>query len=159
MLHPKSLFYIKRLCVVKKNKFILDVNYEFDFVLIGIISAARDFKLAWLLNQILEINLSKINDLDYHLSKNDTFLISNFIYETDFSIFRLIKNRAVEFFNIKKPYLLPELKSYDYFVLLNGEFAAYYPEYILKIRDIPDIQLVKQVDYEALPSKENLLIY
>lgn len=144
---------------MKKNKFILDVSYDFDFVLIGIISAARDFKLAWYLNQFLEINLAKTNDLDYHSTKEDTFLISNYSYETDFSIFRLIKNRAVEFFNIKKPYLLPELKSYDYFVILNGEFAAYYHEYLSKIRDIPEIQLVKQVDYEALPSKENLLIY
>jgi hypothetical protein len=43
-------------------------------------------------------------------------------------------------------------------VVLNGEFAAYYKEFILKLQQIPEIDYIKQIDYEALPSKENLLI-
>lgn len=143
---------------MKKSKLILDIAYDFDFVLIGIISSARDFTLAWYLNKFLDIELKKQDDINYQFLKNDNFFISNYIFESDYSIIRLLKNRATEFLNIKKPYLLPELKTYDYFVILNGEFAAYYKDFILKLQQIPEINYTKQIDYEALPSKENLLI-
>ncbi len=143
---------------MKKNKLVLDIAYDFDFVLLGVISAARDFTLAWSLNKYLDIHLAKQDDINYKFIKNDNFYISNYIFETEYSMVRLLKNRAIEFFNIKKPYLLPELKRYDYFVVLNGEFAAYYKECILKMQLVPEIQYINQIDYEALPSKENLLI-
>ena len=104
------------------------------------------------------LELEKVSDIQYDFLKDCKFLISNFIFETDYSCFRLLKNRPVEFLNIKKPYLLPELKQYDYFVILNGEYAAYYNENVNKLKDIPVIQLVNIIDIDLLPSKENLLI-
>jgi hypothetical protein len=142
---------------LKTQKLILE--YDYDFVLIGIVAAVREFKLAWHLNKMLQLDLRKVSDLQYDFLKDCNFFISNFIFETEYSSFRLLKNRSVEFINVKKPYLLPELKQYDYFVIMSGEYAAYYGEMVNKLRDIPVIELANTLDTELLPSKENLLIY
>ena len=141
---------------MKSHKLILE--YGYDFVLIGIVAAVREFKLAWHLNKILNLDLKKVSDIQYDFIKDCKFYISNFIFETEYSSFRLLKNRSVEFLNVKKPYLLPELKQYDYFILLSGEFAAYYHDNMHKLKTISVIELAKTIDTDLLPSKENLLI-
>ena len=46
---------------MKKSR--LDIEYDFDFELLGIHSSARGYKLAWEINQALGIQLVKQPDL------------------------------------------------------------------------------------------------
>ena len=45
------------------SKQILSVEYEFDFILIGISSASKDYRLGWELNRSLKLKLSRTDDL------------------------------------------------------------------------------------------------
>lgn len=141
---------------MKASKLVLE--YDYDFILIGLVSAAREFKLAWQINEYLKIGLKKEVDLEYDFLKGYKIFISNFIFETEYSSFRLLKNRSVEFLNVQKPFLLPELKNYDYFAMLDGDFAYHAAENLSLLKEVPAIQLIKPINVETLPSKENLLI-
>lgn len=134
------------------------VEYDYDFVLIGIVAAFKEYKLAWLLNKYLKIELKKSDDLEYNFLKGCKLIISNFIFETEYISFRLLKNKSVDFYGAIKPYLIPELKQYDYLILLNRDYADVNTDYFTEIKKIPYLELVIILDANILPSKDNLLI-
>jgi hypothetical protein len=140
----------------KSHKIVFE--YEFDFILLGLVSPEKEYKLAWYINKELGIELEKDKDLCYDFVKDYKFLISNFIFKTEYSSFRLLKNRSVEYTPMKKPFLLPELYQYDYFIMLDGEFAEHYQNNQQKLKKVPIIHLVKEIEVETLQSKDNLLI-
>jgi hypothetical protein len=141
---------------MKSNKLIVD--YEYDFTVLAIASSSKEFKLAWAFNKILQIKLTKKADIEFLFLKGSRFLISNFLFESEYSSFRLLKNKAVEFENVTKPFLLPEYKHFDYFFHLAGEFNQERLAQIeLKIRDLSIIQHVALLDISTINSKENLL--
>jgi len=136
----------------------LVIEYEFDFGLIAIASAVKEFKLAWHLNQSLGLQLVKQQDEDLIFTKNRRILISNFLFETEYVSFRLLKNKAVESEGIPKPYLVAELKQYDFLLKIEGEnFELEIEKAFLNLKKIPVIQLVEKVSPNILQSKENLL--
>ncbi|MBX9853608.1 MAG: IPExxxVDY family protein, partial [Cytophagaceae bacterium] len=93
---------------MKTSKLIVD--YDYDFEILAIISSVKDYKLAWGLNKSLNINLSKSNDICLDFIKEGKLLISNFIFETEYTTFRLLKNKANDApKGMSKPFLLPEL--------------------------------------------------
>ncbi|HBH24809.1 MAG TPA: IPExxxVDY family protein [Cytophagales bacterium] len=142
---------------MSKNK--LTYEIDFDFKLFGLISYAKDYKLAWLINEHLGINLVKDDDLKIHFVKNHHILVSNFKFETEHSIFRLLKNKAVEFSNPKKTFLLPELPDFDYFMIVQGFDASFQKGEIKKqLSAIKEIQLLNVFKPENLTSKENLIL-
>jgi hypothetical protein len=106
----------------------------------------------------LGINLCKNKELEFDFLKDCKISISNFIFETEYSSFRLLKNKSVAFINTTKPYLLNEYKNYDYFALLNGEFSACSQENILRLKEIPIIEMVRVIEIDKIKEKENLLI-
>lgn len=136
----------------------LQLDFEFDFSLLALISPAKDYKIAWHLNKTLNLHLCRAKDLCLQFPKQGKIYISNFIFEKEYGSFRLLKNRALGFENISKPYLLPELKDYDYFIMVRDEAEIWNPgELSENIKRIPLVQFVKQVNPENLKSKENLI--
>ncbi|GAB3535330.1 hypothetical protein GCM10027443_24190 [Pontibacter brevis] len=136
----------------------LDIAYEYDFDLYGLVSTVKEYKLAWALNKLLGFRLVKQKDLCYDLVDQERIIISNYEYLTDYSIIRLLKNRAVGAAPAKKPYLLPEIKEYDYVLQINGPLQQLYPqEFIQKLLRIPLVQYVKQFDPLTLKLKDNLI--
>ena len=56
-------------------------------------------------------------------------------------------------------YLVPEAKQVDYMLMVKGELSAEQEELIFsKVRDIHIVQMMVKLDYEALKSKDNLLV-
>jgi hypothetical protein len=55
--------------VAKMKKKRLEMEYSFDFELIGIISSAKGYKLAWEVNHILGSRLTRQPDLTVMLNK------------------------------------------------------------------------------------------
>src|SRR5436190_16147971 len=99
----------------------LVVEYEYDFDVLAIISSVKDYKMAWAINKLLDINLCKTEDISLDFVRDDRLLLSNFIFETEYTTFRLLKNKSYEVGRSSKNYLLPELKDYDYLIKISGE--------------------------------------
>ena len=135
----------------------LIVAYDFDFYLIGIVSPVREYKLAWRLNKTLGIRLVKKPDLVINFIHNN-LIISNFKSGTEHRMYRLLKNQS-EGEPFGKPYyLLPELKNFDFLLMISDESnTIVMDDMIEKIRQIPDVHYVTQTDLSQLDSKENLI--
>ncbi|MFD3000809.1 IPExxxVDY family protein [Pontibacter toksunensis] len=136
----------------------LDIAYEFDFDLYGLVSAVKEYKLAWALNKFLGFHFIKQEDLCYDLVGQERFTVSLYEYVTDFSIVRLLKNEAVGSSPGKRPFLLPELIEFDFVLQIKGPLQQLYPqEFIQRLLRIPLVQCVKQFDPLTLKLKDNLI--
>ncbi|GJM28692.1 MAG: hypothetical protein DHS20C17_13270 [Cyclobacteriaceae bacterium] len=140
---------------MKKNKLI--ANVDFDFSLLAISSLLKEYKLAWILNQQLGIHLIKQPDEVFHFLGNDKLCISNYLYRTEHTRIRLLFNRSREE-TLTRQYLIPELKQFDYLMLVEGfEDSLVVGEIREKIKKIIGIQMVNPVEVEHLKSRENLI--
>jgi hypothetical protein len=141
---------------MKRKK--LEANIDFNFTIIGIISPLKEYKLAWNINNTLDIQLIKEKDIEIEFLKAQNLLISNYLYETEHSYYRIFKNRSINEFDDKPAYLVPELNRFDYLILAHG-FQDTYSMHELKnlISSIPKIQYVQDFPVDTLKSKENLI--
>ncbi len=141
---------------MKKRKLEAEINY--DFSLFGIISPLKEYKLAWSLNSKLDMHLDKEKDIEIEFLKNQNLLISNFLYQTEHSSIRLLKNKSVDQFADNSAFLLPELHRFDYFIIIQGFDGVYSSQGIKEIlSSIPQIQFVQSFPIDSLKSKENLI--
>lgn len=125
---------------------------DFDFDLLAISAHLKDYRLCWLLNSSLGLDLQR--DADYEL-KNEagTALFSFFSFtdeENDVSIY-LLANRS------ENGMLIPEKKQTDYFLLIKNDLGETYADLSSKIKTLPNILVVQAVDPNTLKSKNNLL--
>ncbi|NJN26583.1 MAG: IPExxxVDY family protein [Cyclobacteriaceae bacterium] len=141
---------------MKKKK--LEAEIHYDFSLFGIISPMKEYKIAWWINKLLEVGLVKAKDVEIDFLKIQNLLISNFVFETEHSTMRLIKNKSVDSMAPGSAYLMPELHRFDYLIMING-FEATITTSILKekLSQIPQVQFVQKFDIEDLRSRENLI--
>jgi hypothetical protein len=136
----------------------LDIEHEYNFDLYGIVTPVKDYKLAWALNDILDLRLLKQKDICYDFLGKDRLIISNYQYITDHNIIRLFRNKALGATTLKKPFLLPDIKEYDYVIQIAGAMQQLYPhELINRILKTDLVQYVKKFDPLTLKFKENLL--
>ncbi|MCR6640929.1 MAG: IPExxxVDY family protein [Sporocytophaga sp.] len=142
--------------MMKTTKLVVD--YEYDFEFFAIISSVKAHKLAWSINKVLNINLCKQEDIKLDFIKDWKLVITNYIYEKEYSVFRLLKNRSCESENLPKPFLVPELKEYDYFIHMSGEVMLFETaELFEKLKELQIVQYVKKIEVNKLKSKENLI--
>lgn len=134
----------------------LNVEYKYDFLLFGIVSSAKDYKLAWSMNQVLQIRLIKAEDLKVEFNE-DTIVISNFIFKTSHCTFRLLKNKT---YASEEPtgYFLPDQQHIDYLLMIEDETETIRTDDIMdKMKAIPDINALILFDVNTLLFKENLI--
>ena len=77
---------------MKKSKLVID--YEFDFELLGIISSAKGYKLAWELNQALGIQLVKQPDLVVGFKNNEEKSFSFYAHRDTVQSFETVQKQA-----------------------------------------------------------------
>lgn len=134
----------------------IDYNFRCDFELIGLVSAAREYKLAWHINRHLDLNLAKTEDLVIKFVSEQDILVSNFVCSISHCSFQLLKNRSTD--QESGPYLLPELKNMDYFLIIKNESDTFdSSKCIQKLSDISVITSYQRIDVDKLTNKENLL--
>ena len=139
-----------------KNR--LDVSYDFAFHLVALNTNVKEYKLAWVLNRDLQINLSKMDNISIGFSGGKSLSISNFIYEREYQTFRLLKNRSESFDDQYNAYLLPEMKNFDYFLMVADDSTTFdINPFISTIKQIPFVQFAVLVDTASLKSKDNLI--
>ena len=156
------------------HKLILDdVFDESVFTLIAIHCTIEDYRLAYLLNKFLRINLCRKRfDLDFKNGKSaysiynwedkkqliDWNLVSNMCKTNDYTQI----NSGLLFEttqSITKTYnLLPELKTVNYLLKIDDELNIVKEKYIINtILSIPQIATAYTVNQSQLKSKDNLI--
>ncbi len=140
---------------MKKNK--LDGGYAVDFELFGLVCNKKEYKLAWHLNQALNITLVKKDDIKIEYADNTAILISNYIYQTEFVLFELLQNKLVGSGSLAKKLLMPELKQFDFLLKFKDQTDEMTSENVNAIfKDIPIIEYAMRLKFDTLKSKENL---
>lgn len=138
---------------MKKSKLVID--YEFDFGLWGVTTAARGYKLAWEINQTLGVHLVKQPDLVVGFRNNVEKSFSFYAYETPLNRLKLFKNRPTDQ-DSGKYFLIPEFPHYDFIILAAME-EQNSMELADQIRTIPAVELVASIPLEGLKSKSNFI--
>jgi hypothetical protein len=138
--------------------FYLDNDYEYDFDLYGLVSSGKDYTMAWWLNKLFEMRLTRQKDLCFTLPGREQLFIANYEFITEHSIIRLLRNKGLGTSTLRKPYLLPELKEYDFVLQITGSLPKRYTQSLLNtLLHIPLVEYVKQFDPLSLKFKENLI--
>ncbi|WP_347158271.1 IPExxxVDY family protein [Pontibacter chitinilyticus] len=136
----------------------LDIEYNYDFEVYGLVSHEKEYKLAWMLNNLFRLHLVKKQDLCHDLIGKGRLIISNFEYITEHGMARLFQNKARATHTLIKPFLLPDMKEYDYVLQIKGLLQHLHPQELgSKLLRSPLVQYVKQFDPHTLKFKENLL--
>ena len=138
------------------GKHTLEIEYDYDFVLIGISSHEKDYRICWALNNKLGLNLVKTEPLEIKDKKQDDlshFSLFCFEQPDDFMEYFIIANRS------EKGLLIPEQKQIDYFFIVRGEIEDdKVMEMIKRIKDSNLVQTAFRVDVNSLKSKQNLIL-
>ncbi len=139
---------------MKKSKLVIE--YDYDFELMGILSSARGYKLAWEINQTLGIQLIKQPDLVVGFRNNEEKSFSFYAHETQLNRLKLFKNKPSEQ-ESGKYFLIPEFPHFDFIILAAMEEQDAHQQLIHRIRSIEVIQLVASIPLEGLKSKSNFI--
>jgi len=141
-----------------KNYFddVYDINYD----LFGIVSNIKEYKLAWILNKIFSIDLIKIDDLLITKHNKKKIEISNFFYESDEFVIRLLKNRVINKDNYNnEKFLINKLSKFDYFYqVYNASNKSNKKEIINKLNTESYIQFANFVNINLIKEKDLLLL-
>ena len=139
--------------------FTLDVDYECDFALFGLVSSTRDYTLAWTLNQALRLRFIKQPELLLNLLSEGRLVFTHYLYATETLTCRLLRNRSIAPSTLKKPFLAPDIKEYDYLLAVtNGAGALADDELLQRLIGLDAVQYACQFDPNTLKYKENLLL-
>lgn len=154
----------------------LDEFDEIDYYLLAIHTSLEDYRLAYVINKILPINLSKSKHEIHAQTKEGEANFSRFYYyDTDKALsWNLIQNKN-EIISVSTNdfqdlfsnetsevsttiHLLPEFKKVDFFLKIdNSEEAIDFSEIQQKLNVIDSIAAVYAVDINKLKSKNNLI--
>jgi hypothetical protein len=138
---------------MKKSKLVIE--YEYNFELIGITTTARGYKLAWELNQRLDIHLVKQPDLVVGFKNNEEKAFSFYAFETPLNRLKVFKNKPSDQ-DSGKYFLIPEFPHYDFIILAAMEEHSH-QALIDLIKSIPSVQLAASIPMEGLKSKSNFI--
>ncbi len=142
---------------MKKAK--LQIEPAFDFELLGIVSPIREYRMAWLVNQELELNLVKADDLELEFLNAEKLEIAQYFLSLPHGFIQLLKNKAINSTQ-QLAYLIPEQKNLDYFLLVKDETEELdLINFVKKLSRNPLVQSIVRIDISKLKSKENLLTY
>lgn len=142
---------------MKKSK--LHVETTFDFDLLGLVAPLKDYKMAWLINHSLGLNLKKTGDYQMEFLRQPDLIISQFILEKEHGYIQLLRNKSYPVGGHSR-YLVPELRSMDYFLVCQDfTYEVDLNTYIDGLSGVSGIQSIVKIDINKLKSKENLLTY
>ena len=135
-----------------KKHHTLECDYDYDFVVLGINSHIKAYKICWHLNKKIGLNLEMTED---HKTENNLFF-SRYTFEKSNGIsYDLISNRS------KKGYMISSHKNLDYFLILRGvnNWKSIKQELLNEIKKINDILLAFEVDVDKIKNKDRFIIH
>jgi hypothetical protein len=139
---------------IRKNK--LEIEYSYNFELLGIRTSLKGYKLAWHLNSVLRINLVKQKDFVLHFRKGVMASYDHYTYQTPLNQLHLFRNKAQEA-ERASPELIPEFPHLDYILMTQSEENLSGNRLQEYLRAIPSIELATLIPLASLKSKENFI--
>lgn len=141
--------------MTKLKKHVLTFEQEYDFDMIGLCSHHNDYRLAWGINEKLNIQLTKSEENYVVANKKGIKISEHSMYEfkdnENFVEYYLLKNKHLG------KYLIPEKPAIDYFLFL-FENRIWEPEELVSVlREIPSILGGFVFDPEEIDSTENIV--
>jgi hypothetical protein len=141
--------------MAKKQTYTLDYQEDYDFILLGIFCAYRDYRLCFEVDKILDLSLERLKDVELKMEKKGSsglfpvFLSTN----VDDEYYFIIGNKG------SIGHFIPELKQIDYFLKIRN-FSRYTKpeELIKKLKTISIVSSVIELNPEEMKSAENFLI-
>ena len=137
---------------MKKTKLV--VEYDFDFVLLGITTSLKAYKLAWELNQKLSIHLVKKESIVVGFKGMEKAFATH-IHQTPRRFIRLLTNKLQD--NDGKYLLAPEYPHFDYLVVIQDAEQSFAENILNAVRQIPSVELAAFIPLETLKTKENFI--
>jgi hypothetical protein len=155
------------------RKLILDdIIEEIDYALIGIHCSIEDYRLAYLLNQFLNLKLKrKASDIEY--DDNSSYSIFEWQDEKQLTIWNLVSNTSkIEVKNVidanslfsnhetftKTQHLIPEYKKVNFILKISDNPNASIEKSILnKILSIPQVITAYTIDANQLKITDQLI--
>ncbi|HSF55605.1 MAG TPA: IPExxxVDY family protein [Algoriphagus sp.] len=142
---------------MKKTKLLIEPT--FDFELIGLVSPVKDYKMAWLINRDLDLDLVRSDDIQIEFLSSLRLEISQYFLSLPHGYIQLLKNKALNT-SQQLAYLIPELRNLDYFLLIQDQTQQLsITTFVDHLTKNPFIQSVVRLDVSKIKSKENLLTY
>ncbi len=156
------------------HKLVLNDVFEQPYKLIAIHSSVEEYKLAYLLNKHLNLNLARMpKDIDLHKGKESNYF-SHFIFEDlqKDCTYHLVSNIARQegrsgldvnslfgdHLAVKKSILLPEFRQVDFLVKIEDELDTVSLKMLTSgIMTIPHISTAYAIDFHHIKNKENLI--
>jgi len=140
---------------MKKQR--LQVDFEFDFDVYGIVSTFKDYKLVWNINRNLHVSLRKEQDLKINFVDSQ-LVISHYKYTTEGSELQLLRNKSYELSGGESQYMIPEMPKIDFFMMVQGDINGYdRSELKKKLKETPGVEFILELNIADLKSRENFI--
>ncbi len=136
---------------MKKKR--LDIQYSYDFELLGVISSAKGYKLAWDINSQLGIRLVKQPDVNIQFNNNVMGSYTHFFHETPLNRLRLFRNTSSEI-DAAKNFLIQEYPHLDYVIMSQGADKFDVDHLQNELRNISSVEMVAFIPLDTLKSKD-----
>ena len=138
----------------------LDISNNYpknDCKLIGLVSTSKEFKIAWIINNSLDVSLIKEDNEIINLSNGRSLSISHLLYKRNKGFIRLINNKVMN--NKGKSSLISSLSNFDYIVQFSSNFFEFETFNIInKLKSYNDIQFANFIEYNSIKEKYLLSI-
>lgn len=139
------------------KKHILSMAIREDFCLLGMVSDDPDYKICWTINQVLNTDFQKQDDLKlFHrrLEVEQSFSLFAHHDEEAVCTYRIIRNRS------DQGLFLDELRNLDYLIHIQGEInPGRIGAFLRQVGSLPGVRMCVPVDLKKLKNQERLWIW
>ncbi len=134
-------------------RLVLDIKYDYDFILVGIACHHKEYRLCHDLNNLLSTSMARLTDLELVDKKNHVLAFTHYAFQnSDGDQYDLLGNKC------PKGFLLPEHKQFDYLLMVNMVSDSLSESELLKTLKLSKLVLAAfAVEAHKLKSKENLI--
>ncbi len=128
----------------------LQIEYDYNFFLAGIVCSDPDYRLCWKLNTLLNLRLTKAGD---HIVEQSRHSLFSYVNEELFREYYMLANKG------NQRYLVEELRHIDYFLIVKGALEADEQRSMLeRIKKQDKVSAAFLIDVPSLKAKQNLLL-
>lgn len=125
-----------------------------DLYLLGLVSNENDYRLSWQINQHLKVGLTRLEDIKIEVKGSEQdFIVYTYTDENKYMQLTFFKNKSSS--NV---YLLPEHKSCDFFLCIQGSlYTDEYEKMVKSIKEMPVVSMVMKIEMKSLKSRKHLI--
>lgn len=161
---------------MQSHKLVLDSLFDEGYKLIAVHSSLEEYRMAFLLNKVLNIQLARAKkDIDFkHKKVLATYSLYKFYDESNMNSYYLFNNKfrgknAVPqapalgglFEGAEEAvttFLVPEYKRVDYMLKIEGDPSeGLVKELVKKINKVPNVGTAYQIEPDQIKNQENLI--